>query len=155
MVLRSDSSAAIGRANAIPAAPAADVRRKVRRLMGFGMGVTLPDSGLVIFRRLGIYSKSFIQQSVLPGGNRRMKTPSIVAVCLLTGAGFVLIPRQAQPQEKPAAKAPLYNTTKQKLLQGKQVFSFTQMKFDIPGYCEAAKHYDYAWFELQPRTLEF
>ena len=52
-------------------------------------------------------------------------------------------------------KPPLYNTAKQKLLEGKQVFSFTQSKFDIPGYCEAAKHYDYAWFEMQHSTLEF
>jgi 4-hydroxy-2-oxoheptanedioate aldolase len=26
---------------------------------------------------------------------------------------------------------------------------------DIAGYCEAAKHYDYAWFEMQHSTLEF
>lgn len=55
----------------------------------------------------------------------------------------------------PAIAQPLYNTTKQKLLEGKQVFSFTQSKFDIAGYCEAAKHYDYAWFEMQHSTLEF
>jgi 2-keto-3-deoxy-L-rhamnonate aldolase RhmA len=54
-----------------------------------------------------------------------------------------------------APKPPLYNTAKQKLLEGKQVFSFTQSKFDIKGYCEAAKHYDYAWFEMQHSTLEF
>src|SRR5438445_6830963 len=59
------------------------------------------------------------------------------------------------PAQDQAAKPKLYNTTKQKLLEGKQVFSFTQMKFDIPGYCEAAKHYDYAWFEMQHSTLEF
>ena len=53
------------------------------------------------------------------------------------------------------AKPALYNTTKQKLLDGKQVFSFTQSTFDIKGYCEAAKHYDYAWFEMQHSTLEF
>ncbi len=52
-------------------------------------------------------------------------------------------------------KAALYNTAKQKLLDGKQVFSFTQSKFDIAGYCEAAKHYDYTWFEMQHSTLEF
>jgi 2-keto-3-deoxy-L-rhamnonate aldolase RhmA len=52
-------------------------------------------------------------------------------------------------------KPPLYNTAKQKLLEGKQVFSFTQTKFDIAGYCEAAKHYDYTWFEMQHSTLEF
>jgi 2-keto-3-deoxy-L-rhamnonate aldolase RhmA len=49
----------------------------------------------------------------------------------------------------------LYNTAKQKLLEGKQVFSFTQSKFDVAAYCEAAKHYDYAWFEMQHSTLEF
>ena len=26
---------------------------------------------------------------------------------------------------------------------------------DIKGYCEAAKHYDYTWFEMQHSTLEF
>ena len=49
----------------------------------------------------------------------------------------------------------LYNTAKQKLLEGKQVFSFTQVKIDPAGYCEAAKHYDYTWFEMQHSTLEF
>jgi 2-keto-3-deoxy-L-rhamnonate aldolase RhmA len=52
-------------------------------------------------------------------------------------------------------KAKLYNTAKQKLLDGKQVFSFTQDKFDPAGYCERAKHYDYTWFEMQHSTLEF
>lgn len=64
---------------------------------------------------------------------------------------IALLGLQAYAQPKP----PLYNTAKQKLLEGKQVFSFTQQKFDIPGYCEAAKHYDYTWFEMQHSTLEF
>jgi 2-keto-3-deoxy-L-rhamnonate aldolase RhmA len=51
--------------------------------------------------------------------------------------------------------AKLYNTAKQKLLDGKQVFSFTQDTFDPAGYCEMAKHYDYTWFEMQHCTLEF
>ncbi len=55
--------------------------------------------------------------------------------------------------EKP--KGPLYNTAKQKLLEGKQVFSFTQSKADPAGYCESAKHYDFTWFEMQHSTLEF
>jgi 2-keto-3-deoxy-L-rhamnonate aldolase RhmA len=55
-----------------------------------------------------------------------------------------------------AAQQPkLYNTAKQKLLEGKQVFSFTQSKADPAAYCEAAKHYDYTWFEMQHSTLEF
>src|SRR6202789_1735432 len=54
-----------------------------------------------------------------------------------------------------AAKAKLYNTTKQKLLDGKQVFSFTQSKMDIADSCERAKPYDFTWFEIQHSTLEF
>lgn len=59
--------------------------------------------------------------------------------------------------QQPAGAAPtkLYNTAKQKLLEGKQVFSFTQSRFDIAAYCEAAKHYDFVWFEMQHSTLEF
>src|SRR5579872_6082955 len=67
---------------------------------------------------------------------------SIVAA-LICGIGVA--------QQKPK----LYNTAKQKLLDGKKVFSFTQSKFDPAGYCEAAKHYDYTWFEMQHSTLEF
>ena len=72
-----------------------------------------------------------------------MKSP----LHLLLSAALLAAPALAQ--------LPLYNTAKQKLLEGKQVFSFTQSKFDIPGYCEAAKHFDYAWFEMQHSTLEF
>lgn len=61
-----------------------------------------------------------------------------------------------QPAGGQSATAPkLYNTVKQKLLEGKQVFSFTQSRMDIDGYCESAKHYDYTWFEMQHSTLEF
>jgi 2-keto-3-deoxy-L-rhamnonate aldolase RhmA len=66
-------------------------------------------------------------------------------------ATVVLICGVAAAQQQPK----LYNTTKQKLLDGKQVFSFTQSTFDPKGYCEAAKHYDYTWFEMQHSTLEF
>ena len=66
-----------------------------------------------------------------------------------------LVPLAAQNQNSGATKAPLYNTAKQKLLDGKQVFSFTQSKLDLAGYCEKAKHYDFTWFEMQHSTLEF
>ncbi len=69
-------------------------------------------------------------------------------------AALLAVSLSAQQPAAPA-RAPLYNTAKQKLLDGKQVFSFTQSKFDIPGYCEKAKHYDYTWFEMQHSTLEF
>src|SRR5881227_2259325 len=79
------------------------------------------------------------------------------ATALFSMAALLCLPAQAQ-QAAPgrgAAKPPLYNTAKQKLLDGKQVFSYTQSKFDIAGHCEAAKHYDYTWFEMQHATLEF
>src|SRR5215472_6961821 len=74
-----------------------------------------------------------------------MKLSHVIRLVLSTG--LLSVPVLAQPV--------LYNTVKQKLLEGKQVFSFTQTKFDIAGYCEAAKHYDYTWFEMQHSTLEF
>jgi 4-hydroxy-2-oxoheptanedioate aldolase len=76
---------------------------------------------------------------------------------LIFSIALLGVPGLAQPgtQGTGNAKPALYNTAKQKLLEGKQVFSFTQSKFDIAGYCEAAKHYDYTWFEMQHSTLEF
>jgi 2-keto-3-deoxy-L-rhamnonate aldolase RhmA len=74
------------------------------------------------------------------------------AALLMLGAG---VKSWAQQGAAPAAKPKLYNTAKQKLLDGKQVFSFTQSKFDIAQYCESAKHYDFTWFEMQHSTLEF
>src|SRR5437588_2129410 len=85
---------------------------------------------------------------------RRMRVP-LMAICSLLAAALLAVLAPAQPQAQTAARPKLYNTTKQKLLEGKQVFSFTQSKFDIAGYCEAAKHYDYTWFEMQHSTLEF
>ena len=83
--------------------------------------------------------------------NRTVKTSII---CALTAALLIVSAGGQQPPQS-AAKPKLYNTTKQKLLDGKQVFSFTQSKFDPAGYCEAAKHFDYTWFEMQHSTLEF
>ena len=76
---------------------------------------------------------------------------SILAVALLGIVATAQQPAQGQA----AAKPKLYNTAKQKLLDGKQVFSFTQSRFDIEGYCESAKHYDFTWFEMQHSTLTF
>jgi 2-keto-3-deoxy-L-rhamnonate aldolase RhmA len=76
-------------------------------------------------------------------------------VCSLLAVALTSVPVAAQSQDSGAAKPPLYNTTKQKLLDGKQVFSFTQSKMDIADYCERAKHYDFTWFEMQHSTLEF
>ena len=81
---------------------------------------------------------------------KRIALPAVIGTVLCLVATSV-----AQAQQAPAAKPAFYNTAKQKLLDGKQVFSFTQSKMDPAGYCEAAKHYDYTWFEMQHSTLEF
>src|SRR6476620_174741 len=73
----------------------------------------------------------------------------------LQAAGFTflaatLVGVPAMAQE---TSGKLYNTAKQKLLDGKQIFSVSIQKPDVAAYCEAAKHYDYTWFEMQPSTL--
>ena len=68
---------------------------------------------------------------------------SLRAVCSFGALALLCAVAPAQQPAKPK----LYNTAKQKLLEGKQVFSFTQSKFDIADYCEKAKHYDYTWFD--------
>jgi 2-keto-3-deoxy-L-rhamnonate aldolase RhmA len=51
------------------------------------------------------------------------------------------------------ATLPLWNSAKQKLLDGKQIFSFTINSLDVEGYCSAAPHYDYIFFEMQHSTM--
>ncbi len=81
---------------------------------------------------------------------KRMFLPAAV------GTMLCLVSAQAQTAAPPITKPlHLYNTAKQKLLEGKQIFSFSQSKMDPAAYCEAAKHYDYTWFEMQHSTLEF
>src|ERR1022692_1486883 len=89
--------------------------------------------------------------SMIISSSMRWVISSLLAVAVLGVPAAAQQPGQGQAAEKPK----LYNTVKQKLLEGKQVFSFTQTKMDIEGYCEAAKHYDYTWFEMQHSTLEF
>jgi 4-hydroxy-2-oxoheptanedioate aldolase len=80
-----------------------------------------------------------------------------LVICTFMAAAFVLIfgTGRLRGQNATGMKPKLYNTAKQKLLDGHQIFSFTQSKFDIDGYCESAKHYDFTWFEMQHSTLEF
>ena len=68
----------------------------------------------------------------------------------LLAAAMVTTPAAAQDAGTPGK---LYNTAKQKLLDGKQVYSVTISKPDVAAYCESAKHYDFVWFEMQHSTL--
>ena len=86
----------------------------------------------------------------------RLCRSKLVLGSFLALVGFSAITlAQQEGKSESAAKPKLYNTAKQKLLDGKQVFSFTQYKADVDDYCERAKHYDYTWFEMQHSTLEF
>ena len=49
----------------------------------------------------------------------------------------------------------LYNTTKRKMFDGKQVFSQTITKLDVEGYCKGAAQYDFSRFEMQHTTMTF
>jgi len=59
--------------------------------------------------------------------------------------------QQGSSVPRPTVK--LYNTAKQKLLDGKQIFSYTVSTFDPELYCQAATHYDYIWLEMQHSTM--
>jgi len=83
------------------------------------------------------------------------KKVRLVGLLLAIAAFSISLTVPLRGQSADGAKPKLYNTAKQKLLDGKQVFSFTQLKMDIEGYCESAKHYDFTWFEMQHSTLEF
>jgi 2-keto-3-deoxy-L-rhamnonate aldolase RhmA len=72
-------------------------------------------------------------------------------------------PQARQPQEQGWAvraslsnpNGKLYNNAKQKLLDGKQIYGFTISKLDVDLYCEAAKHWDFIWFEMQHSTMSY
>jgi 2-keto-3-deoxy-L-rhamnonate aldolase RhmA len=53
------------------------------------------------------------------------------------------------------AKRPLWNQAKEKLLTDGKVTSVTISSFQPETYCEARKHWDYVWFEMQHATLTF
>ncbi len=84
-----------------------------------------------------------------------MKTRQLAIVLMASTILCMSGRAQQRPGGQGAARAKLYNTAKQKLLDGKQVFSFTQSTMNIEDYCERAKHYDFVWFEMQHSTLEF
>ncbi len=83
-----------------------------------------------------------------------MKSSAMLkAVASAIAAVLMSVPGAAQGQGRSADRTKLYNTAKQKLLEGKQVFSHTISGFDVERYCEEAKHYDFTWFEMQHSTM--
>jgi 2-keto-3-deoxy-L-rhamnonate aldolase RhmA len=90
---------------------------------------------------------------------------SALRLCSRGWAGFdrcchppplpLLLLSRADDFNHPPPGVPLYNTCKQKLLDGKQVFSYTVEKLDVPLYLEVRKHYDFVWFEMQHSTMTY
>ena len=69
---------------------------------------------------------------------------------------------QGQPQQGWAVRASLdnpnakmYNTAKQKLFDGKQIYGYTISKLNPKLYCEVAPHWDFIWFEMQHSTMSY
>jgi 2-keto-3-deoxy-L-rhamnonate aldolase RhmA len=62
---------------------------------------------------------------------------------------------QVKAMMNPATPRPLYNRAKERLLQDKQITSYTISSFDPALYCEVAKHFDYVWFEMQHSTMSY
>jgi 2-keto-3-deoxy-L-rhamnonate aldolase RhmA len=75
-------------------------------------------------------------------------------IALLSFLVALLVGITAAAQEG-STRAKLYNTAKQKLLDGKQVNGHTIGRFDLKAYCEEAPHYDFTWFELQHSTMSY
>jgi 2-keto-3-deoxy-L-rhamnonate aldolase RhmA len=53
------------------------------------------------------------------------------------------------------AQRPLWNQAKEKLLKDGKVTSVTISSLNPEQYCEARKHWDYIWFEMQHSTMSF
>ena len=76
-----------------------------------------------------------------------------VLVCVGTYFGFNL---SAQTPAPGRSKPRLYNTAKQKLLEGKQIVGVTIASPDPNIYCAAANSgYDFTWIEMQHSPLTF
>jgi len=91
---------------------------------------------------------------------KRLVFGAIVCAAVLLAAAAIGSARQNQPgQQGQAAAAPaaLYNTVKQKLMDGKQVFGGTLLTKDTAAAKKmAAEGYDFLWIEMQhsPMTYE-
>src|SRR6202140_5045587 len=84
-----------------------------------------------------------------------MRTRQIILLAAICVALFSITGGKAQaPQQK--APARLYNTAKQKLKDGKQIFGATIFSPDPNIYCAMANAgYDFLWIEMQHSPLTF
>jgi 2-keto-3-deoxy-L-rhamnonate aldolase RhmA len=82
---------------------------------------------------------------------KRMVVGSLVCTTLCLTAALV-----ARAQQPAAAPVKLYNTAKQKLLDGKQIVGITATSPDPNIYCAMANAgYDFTWIEMQHSPLTY
>jgi 2-keto-3-deoxy-L-rhamnonate aldolase RhmA len=85
-----------------------------------------------------------------------MKIKRIVVgsvVCAMLSLTIALV---AQAQQPAAAPVKIYNTAKQKLMAGKQIFGITANSPDPNIYCAIANAgYDFTWIEMQHSPLTY
>jgi 2-keto-3-deoxy-L-rhamnonate aldolase RhmA len=84
---------------------------------------------------------------------KRIVIGSVVCTVLCLATALV-----ARAQQRPAGAPPvkLYNTAKQKLLEGKKIFGITASSPDPNIYCAMANAgYDFTWIEMQHSTLTY
>jgi len=62
---------------------------------------------------------------------------------------------QVKALMSPDTPRPLYNRAKEFMLQDKLITGLTISSFNPDLYCEARKHYDYVWFEMQHSTMSW
>jgi 2-keto-3-deoxy-L-rhamnonate aldolase RhmA len=62
---------------------------------------------------------------------------------------------QVKALMSPDTPRPLYNKAKELLLQDKMISSLTMSSFNPDLYCEARKHVDFIWFEMQHSTMSW
>ncbi len=84
-----------------------------------------------------------------------MRTKRIITGCVVLLAFFCLAVGRAQVAQQKSA-APLYNTAKQKLKDGKPLVGATVFSPDPNMYCAMANSgYDFMWIEMQHSPLTF
>jgi 2-keto-3-deoxy-L-rhamnonate aldolase RhmA len=96
------------------------------------------------------------QAQQAPGAAPAAQAPATAAPTIplwVPDAGRPIGYRVRQEMDNPSAK--LYNAAKQKLLNGQQVFGWTETRPDPAEYCEMARHFDFIWIEMQHGTLSY
>jgi 2-keto-3-deoxy-L-rhamnonate aldolase RhmA len=123
-------------------------------------------------RRMGPVAVVFLMGSLMMAwpqaqGGGRGAAPAPTGAAAVTGPGGSFgtfapwVPDAAHPigflvrayMNNPSR--PLTNSAKAKLLAGKQISGWTELRADPEEYCSMAPHYDFIWIEMQHSRMMF